>query len=186
MHYNEHEHLCKHLDITQLPFFHLYKGSRGRIAAFSASIATFQRLRGTVVREMRPRCSRGKRRVATRMGTAPSSLTTKERCVLVARVEGYHSAFLLELDWLVCASGYFGHASGFFGPTVLRNITYQRYATSVPPKNPQKNHKTRKNPPKPQKHPKCFSCGAFSGSPTAADLIGLSSGFFPYASGIFA
>ena len=25
--------------------------------------------------------------------------------------------FILELDWLDCASGFFGHASGFFGPT---------------------------------------------------------------------
>ena len=29
-------------------------------------------------------------------------------------------AFMLELDWLVCASGFFGHASGFIGPTAQR------------------------------------------------------------------
>lgn len=77
--YQKNEQLCQHLDITQLPFFHFYKGSRGRIAAFSASIATYQRLRGTVDREKRPMCSRTKRRVSTRMAGPASTLTTKER-----------------------------------------------------------------------------------------------------------
>ena len=27
------------------------------------------------------------------------------------------AGFLFDLDWLVCVSGFFGHASGFFGPT---------------------------------------------------------------------
>ena len=33
------------------------------------------------------------------------------------------TGIILELDWLNCASGCFGHASGFFGPTTKR-ITY--------------------------------------------------------------
>jgi hypothetical protein len=40
--------LCERLHIEQLPFFSLYKGARGRIAAFAATRGTFQRLRGTV------------------------------------------------------------------------------------------------------------------------------------------
>ena len=36
---------------------------------------------------------------------------------MVKRCTVWQTAFMLELEWLVCASGFFGRASGFFGPT---------------------------------------------------------------------
>lgn len=71
--------LCAQLGIEQLPYFSLYKGARGRIAGFPVTRATFQRLRGTVDRERAPMCSRGRRRVSTRLLGAPPQLTTKEK-----------------------------------------------------------------------------------------------------------
>jgi len=71
--------LCAKLGIEQLPYFSLYKGARGRIAGFPVTRATFQRLRGTVDRERAPMCSRGRRRVSTRLLGAPPQLTTKEK-----------------------------------------------------------------------------------------------------------
>mmetsp|Transcript_10928 Transcript_10928/g.20827 ORF Transcript_10928/g.20827 Transcript_10928/m.20827 type:complete len:273 (+) Transcript_10928:140-958(+) len=79
VHYRRHQDLCERLHIDQLPFFHLYKGARGRVAAFSASVATFARLQGAVRRERGAMCSRGRRRVATRLAGPPPRLTTKER-----------------------------------------------------------------------------------------------------------
>eukprot|EP00976_Prorocentrum_cordatum_P084441 1185652-Prorocentrum_minimum.AAC.3 len=32
VHFDEHASLCEHMDVTQLPFFHFYKGARGRVA----------------------------------------------------------------------------------------------------------------------------------------------------------
>jgi len=80
VHFDEHATLCEHMDVTQLPFFHFYKGARGRVAAFPASIATFQRLRGTVERERLQMCSLGRRRVATRLAKMKTvQMSTKER-----------------------------------------------------------------------------------------------------------
>ena len=107
--------------------------------------------------------------------------------------------FLLELDWLVCASSFFGHAGGYFGPTT-QCLTYLRYATSRSPKT--------------LKKPKKILRGFPTGPPYGASLRGLptgppygakkqnpagllggrlrrrayrpASGYDPYASGIFA
>eukprot|EP00270_Netrium_digitus_P009456 TRINITY_DN2870_c0_g1_i3.p1 TRINITY_DN2870_c0_g1~~TRINITY_DN2870_c0_g1_i3.p1 ORF type:complete len:248 (-),score=56.46 TRINITY_DN2870_c0_g1_i3:206-949(-) len=51
--------MCKSLNVKVLPFFHFYRGSEGRVDAFSASISKLERLREAIRMHGTERCSLG-------------------------------------------------------------------------------------------------------------------------------
>ncbi|KAK9906881.1 hypothetical protein WJX75_009666 [Coccomyxa subellipsoidea] len=57
--FDENREVVKPLGIKVLPFFHFYRGTEGRVAAFSASIGKIQRLRDALTEHSTPRCSIG-------------------------------------------------------------------------------------------------------------------------------
>ncbi|CAL8462439.1 g1972 [Coccomyxa elongata] len=57
--FDENRDTVKPLGIKVLPFFHFYRGSEGRVAAFSASVGKIQRLRDALAEHSTPRCSLG-------------------------------------------------------------------------------------------------------------------------------
>ncbi|KAK3242040.1 hypothetical protein CYMTET_48247 [Cymbomonas tetramitiformis] len=57
--FDENKQMCKSLGVKVLPFFHFYRGSEGRLAAFSASVSKIQRLRDNIAEHNTARCSLG-------------------------------------------------------------------------------------------------------------------------------
>lgn len=57
--FDENKAMCKSLNIKVLPFFHFYRGSAGRLDAFSASISKLQRLKDALATHSTDRCSLG-------------------------------------------------------------------------------------------------------------------------------
>jgi thiol-disulfide isomerase/thioredoxin len=72
--FDSNKKLCKALDVKVLPFFQLYRGAEGRVAAFSASVAKVQRLRDALELYSSPRCSVGNSPIVSEL----SSLLTTE------------------------------------------------------------------------------------------------------------
>lgn len=54
--YDANKSLCKGLGIKVLPFFHLYRGSLGRVDELSASVSKLPRLRTAIQKHNTPRC----------------------------------------------------------------------------------------------------------------------------------
>ena len=42
--------MCKSLGVKMLPYFHLYRGQRGKLSQFTASISKVQRLRDAIAK----------------------------------------------------------------------------------------------------------------------------------------
>lgn len=57
--FDENKQMCKSLGVKVLPFFHFYRGSEGRLAAFSASVSKIQRLRDNIAEHNTARCCLG-------------------------------------------------------------------------------------------------------------------------------
>ena len=54
--YDANKSMCKGLGIKVLPFFHLYRGSLGRVDELSASVSKLPRLRTAIQKHNTPRC----------------------------------------------------------------------------------------------------------------------------------
>mmetsp|Transcript_26538 Transcript_26538/g.87006 ORF Transcript_26538/g.87006 Transcript_26538/m.87006 type:complete len:94 (-) Transcript_26538:1490-1771(-) len=54
--FDENKSLCKSLGVKVLPFFQLYRGPEGRVAAFSASLSKINRLREAISVHNTARC----------------------------------------------------------------------------------------------------------------------------------
>lgn len=57
--FDDNRQLAKQLGVKVLPFFHVYRGAEGRVAAFSCNSAKFARLREAITEHGAPRCSLG-------------------------------------------------------------------------------------------------------------------------------
>eukprot|EP00246_Nothoceros_aenigmaticus_P018595 TRINITY_DN9799_c0_g1_i1.p1 TRINITY_DN9799_c0_g1~~TRINITY_DN9799_c0_g1_i1.p1 ORF type:complete len:267 (-),score=27.36 TRINITY_DN9799_c0_g1_i1:201-1001(-) len=57
--FEENKPMCKSLGIKVLPFFHFYRGSEGRLDAFSCSLAKLQKLKDAIATHNTDRCSIG-------------------------------------------------------------------------------------------------------------------------------
>lgn len=57
--FDENKPMCKSLNIKVLPFFHFYRGSEGRLDAFSCSLAKLQKLKDAIATHNTDRCSIG-------------------------------------------------------------------------------------------------------------------------------
>jgi len=57
--FEENKPMCKSLNIKVLPYFHFYRGSEGRVDAFSCSLAKLQKLRDAIALHNTERCSIG-------------------------------------------------------------------------------------------------------------------------------
>lgn len=57
--FEENKPMCKSLNIKVLPYFHFYRGSEGRLDAFSCSLAKLQKLRDAIAQHNTDRCSIG-------------------------------------------------------------------------------------------------------------------------------
>eukprot|EP00878_Enallax_costatus_P000682 GHUV01000789.1.p1 GENE.GHUV01000789.1~~GHUV01000789.1.p1 ORF type:complete len:243 (+),score=42.63 GHUV01000789.1:2297-3025(+) len=55
--FDENKDLCKTLGVKVLPYFHIYHGAEGRVAAFSCTVAKFQRMRDAIEEYYTPICS---------------------------------------------------------------------------------------------------------------------------------
>lgn len=54
--YDTNKAMCKALGIKVLPYFHLYRGSAGRLEAMSASVTRLPKLRAAIAKHATPRC----------------------------------------------------------------------------------------------------------------------------------
>ena len=61
--YDTNKQICKTLSVKKLPFFHFYRGSEGRLDAFSASTKTFHRIQDAVREHGTPRCTLGENKI---------------------------------------------------------------------------------------------------------------------------
>lgn len=55
--FDESKAMCKTLGVKVLPFFHIYHGAEGRVAAFSCTVAKFERMREALAAYHSPICS---------------------------------------------------------------------------------------------------------------------------------
>ncbi|KAF8056238.1 thioredoxin-like 2 [Scenedesmus sp. PABB004] len=55
--FDESKDMCKTLGVRVLPYFHIYHGAEGRVAAFSCTVAKFQRMRDALEDYHTPICS---------------------------------------------------------------------------------------------------------------------------------
>lgn len=55
--FDSNKAMCKTLGVKVLPFFHIYHGAEGRVAAFSCTTSKFQRMRDALEEWHTPICS---------------------------------------------------------------------------------------------------------------------------------
>eukprot|EP00879_Flechtneria_rotunda_P002701 GHRR01002907.1.p1 GENE.GHRR01002907.1~~GHRR01002907.1.p1 ORF type:complete len:235 (+),score=62.11 GHRR01002907.1:206-910(+) len=55
--FDDNKAMCKTLGVKVLPFFHIYHGAEGRVAAFSCTVTKFQRMRDALQQFYSPICS---------------------------------------------------------------------------------------------------------------------------------
>lgn len=55
--FDQNKAMCKTLGVKVLPFFHIYHGAEGRVAAFSCTTSKFQRMRDAIEDFYTPICS---------------------------------------------------------------------------------------------------------------------------------
>ncbi|KAK9866269.1 hypothetical protein WJX84_009154 [Apatococcus fuscideae] len=58
--WDENREICKALGIKVLPYFQFYRGTQGKVAAFSASVSKIQRIRDALAEHGTPRCDLGR------------------------------------------------------------------------------------------------------------------------------
>lgn len=55
--FDDNKAMCKTLGVKVLPYFHIYHGAEGRVAAFSCTVTKFQRMRDALEEFYTPICS---------------------------------------------------------------------------------------------------------------------------------
>jgi len=79
--YDLNKQICKSLSVKKLPYFHFYRGSQGKLAEFSASAKTFQRIKDAIALHGAPQCTLGDNAVPEALETLYEDLQKKNSSI---------------------------------------------------------------------------------------------------------